>query len=274
MIITNIMTPVAAMAVLGLIFGVGLAYALKIFGIELDPKIFRILSMLPGSNCGACGKAGCAGLAEAIAKGEAAPAACIVSNADARRAIAELLGLDGQDKVKTVAVLLCSGGARAKDKFAYRGIRNCKAASLLFGGHKACTFGCLGLADCVDVCPFKAISMGGDGLPVVDEAKCTACGKCVKTCPKDLFVLQPFKCNYYVKCSSEDPGGVTAKVCSSGCIACMKCEKACPTGAVKVESNLSRIDPAKCQNIGKCFEVCPTKVIVHPVRERRSSLAG
>ena len=110
--------------------------------------------------------------------------------------------------------------------------------------------------------------------PVVDENKCTACGKCVTECPKGLYVLIPAAGAYYVKCSSKDPGGVTAKACSSGCIACLKCEKACPAGAVKVESNLSRIDPAKCQNIGKCFEVCPTKVIVHPVRERRSSLAG
>jgi ferredoxin len=104
--------------------------------------------------------------------------------------------------------------------------------------------------------------MGPDELPIVDEKKCTACGKCVKACPKGLYVLSPVSCKYYVKCSSKDPGGVTAKVCKSGCIGCMKCEKACPAGAAKVESNLARIDPVKCRNIGKCFEVCPTKVIV------------
>ena len=63
--IMRILTPVAAMAVLGLVFGVGLAYALKLFGVEIDPKIFKILSLLPGTNCGACGKPGCAGFAEA-----------------------------------------------------------------------------------------------------------------------------------------------------------------------------------------------------------------
>ena len=257
----RILTPVAAMAVLGLIFGVGLAYALKLFGVELDPKIFKILAFLPGSNCGACGKAGCAGFAEALAKGEAMPAGCAVSNALARKSIAQLLGLEQVELVKTVAVLLCNGGSRAKDKYVYRGIRSCKAATLQFGGQKACTFGCLGLADCVEACPFGAITMDADELPAVDEVKCTACGKCVKTCPKNLFVLNPDACRYYVKCSSKDKGGATAKVCSSGCISCMKCEKACPTGAAKVESNLARITPAKCQNIGKCFEACPTKVI-------------
>jgi electron transport complex protein RnfB len=260
--ISNILIPVAAMACLGLIFGVGLAYALKIFGIEVNPTMFKILSFLPGSNCGACGKAGCAGFAEALMKGEAMPASCAFSNDEARHSIAQLLGLEHASKVKTVATLLCNGGKNARDKFVYNGIKTCKAATLVFGGHKACSFGCLGFGDCADVCPFKAIKMGADGLPVVDPKKCTACGNCVKTCPKNLFVLIDPKCLYYVKCSSKDPGGATMKACKSGCIACLKCQKACPTGAIKVESNLSRIDPKKCKNMGKCFEVCPTKVIV------------
>ena len=257
----NIITPVAAMAVLGLIFGLGLAYALKIFWIEPDPKMFKLLSLLPGSNCGACGKAGCAGFAAALAAGEASPAGCAVSSSEARKAIASLLGLEHYDKIKMVATLLCNGGARAADKYVYQGLRTCMASALVFAGQKACTFGCLGFGDCVDDCPFGAISMGADGLPAVDQAKCTACGKCVKTCPKKLYVLLPSKSVYYVRCSSKDAGGVTAKACKSGCIACLKCEKACPAGDVKVESNLSRIDPGKCQNIGKCSEVCPTKVI-------------
>ena len=71
--IMNLLIPIAAMAVLGLIFGVGLAYALKLFGIEVDPTISMIIAKLPGSNCGACGKAGCSGFAEALKKGEAVP---------------------------------------------------------------------------------------------------------------------------------------------------------------------------------------------------------
>ncbi|MBN2453854.1 MAG: RnfABCDGE type electron transport complex subunit B [Candidatus Omnitrophica bacterium] len=249
------------MAALGLLFGAGLAFALRIFGIKPDPKIFEILSNLPGINCGACGKAGCAAFAEALARGEAVPSGCSVSSAEARKALARILGLETEEKVRMVATVFCNGGARAKDKFAYGGIKSCKAATLLFGGQKVCSFGCLGFGDCVDECPFGAIKMGEDGIPVVDPEKCTACGKCVKICPKNLYKLLPVNIVYYVKCSSKDPGGVTAKACSSGCIACAKCEKVCPTGAIKVESNLAGIDPAKCENIGKCFEVCPTKVI-------------
>jgi RnfABCDGE-type electron transport complex B subunit len=258
---TDILTPVAAMAALGLIFGVGLAYALKLFGIEVDPLMLQILSKLPGANCGACGKAGCAGFAEALRKGEAMPAACVVSNDEARRSIAELLGLSPTTKVKTVAAALCNGGVRAVDKFIYHGIKTCKADSLVFGGHKACFFGCLGWGDCAENCPFGAIKITASGLPEVDEAKCTACGNCVKTCPKGLFELIPVKNSYHVKCKSTDTGAMTAKACKAGCIACRKCEKACPVAAIKVESNLSRIDYAKCQNMGKCAEVCPTGVI-------------
>ena len=258
----RILIPVLAMAGLGLVFGIGLAYALKIFGIDADPAIFKILSFLPGSNCGVCGKAGCAGFAEALKRGEALPAGCAVANEEARKAIAELLGLPHTAKVKTVAAVLCNGGIHAADKYEYRGIRTCSAASLVFGGQKACAFGCVGFGDCAKVCPFGAITMGADELPVVDPDKCTACGNCVRACPKNLYRLLPLSCRYYVKCSSNDPGSVTAKVCDAGCIACMKCEKACPSGAAKVEANLSRIDPGKCQNIGKCFEVCPTKVIL------------
>lgn len=259
--IERLITPVLAMAGLGLIFGVGLAYALKIFSIEVDPAIFMILSKLPGANCGACGKAGCAGFAEALKKGEVLPSSCAVSNEEARKSIAELLGISYDTKVKTIATVLCSGGTNAKDKFAYRGIKTCKAATLVFGGYKACGFGCLGFGDCAAVCPFDAIMMGDDALPAVDPEKCTACGNCVKACPKNLFELVPIEKRYYVKCISKDKGAIVSKVCKRGCIACKKCEKACPISAIKVENNLSRIDYAKCQNIGKCFEVCPTKVI-------------
>ncbi|MCX5668177.1 MAG: RnfABCDGE type electron transport complex subunit B [Candidatus Omnitrophica bacterium] len=260
--IVNLLIPIAAMALLGLIFGVALAYALKLFGIEADPAISLITSALPGSNCGACGKAGCAGFAQALKKGEAMPSGCAVSNEEARISIAKILGIDYNPGVKTIAAVLCNGGTRARNKYVYRGIRNCKAASLVFGGHKACAFGCLEFGDCVDLCPFDAVTIAPDGLPVVDAHKCTACGKCVAVCPKKLFELIPADKLYYVKCSSKDAGAVVAKACSAGCIACRKCEKACPSSAVKVENNLSKIDYGKCQNMGKCFEVCPTKAIV------------
>lgn len=249
------------MAVLGLIFGAGLAYALKIFGIDLDPAVALILAKLPGSNCGACGRAGCAGFAEALKSGEAMPSACAVSSDDARQAIAGILGVDFKPKIKTIATVLCNGGKNAKDKFNYRGIKTCKAASLVFGGQKECAFGCLGFGDCVEACGFGALVMSEQGVPEVKMDRCTSCGKCVKACPKNLIEMLPAERPYYVKCSSKDPGRLVSKVCRSGCIACVKCEKACPNQAIKVKENLSRINYNLCKDAGKCIEACPTKVI-------------
>ena len=65
-------------------------------------------------------------------------------------------------------------------------LSNCRGAALVNGGGKGCSWGCLGLGDCERVCSFKAIHMSAHSLPIVDTAKCTACGDCVDVCPKGL----------------------------------------------------------------------------------------
>jgi formate hydrogenlyase subunit 6/NADH:ubiquinone oxidoreductase subunit I len=99
------------------------------------------------------------------------------------------------------------------------------------------------------------------GLPQVNEDKCTACARCVAICPKKLFSLIAVDKKYYTNCSSLDFGKAVSDVCPVGCIACHKCEKACPVGAIKVINNLAVFDYTKCQNIGECIKVCPTKCI-------------
>ena len=39
----------------------------------------------------------------------------------------------------------------------------------------------------VRICPNGALSQQGYNAPVVDEAKCTMCGKCIRYCPKGVF---------------------------------------------------------------------------------------
>ena len=99
MMMENILIPVGVMAALGLVFGAALALALKIFAVKVDPNMLKILSLLPGVNCGACGSAGCAAFAESLAKGEAVPAACTVSDDRSRKELAKLLGLEDGKKV-------------------------------------------------------------------------------------------------------------------------------------------------------------------------------
>lgn len=258
----NILLPVIILGSLGAIFGIWLTFAQKIFAVEKDPRIEQIFSLLPGANCGVCGKAGCFGLAEALGKGEAECISCPVVDIDIKKKISEIAGIALGEEVKQIATLLCNGGTRCKDRFQYYGPKDCNIANLIFGGHKACDFACIGFGSCVKACPFDAIRMTEDGLLLIDPEKCTACGKCVKICPKNVLVLTPTVNEYHIRCNSKDKGAEVMKACKVGCIACGKCVKACPVSAISISDNLAIIDYTKCTNCGKCIEVCPTKAII------------
>jgi Na+-translocating ferredoxin:NAD+ oxidoreductase RNF subunit RnfB len=273
----EILIPVLALAGLGLIFGVGLAIFSKRFSVNVDPRLEKIHGLLPGTNCGACGGAGCFGFAEGLLNGKMQPGACRVSAEAVKEKIARILGQELERQAEKTAVLHCHGGVRVKDRFVYQGMNDCAAANLLLGGQKDCVFGCLGFGSCVAVCPFGAISMSAEALPVVDAGKCRACNKCVAACPKKLFSLAPVhpRANWlndthflpigagvHVACSSHDPGKETKAACSVGCIACGLCVKACKFSAIGVIDNLAIIDYNKCTSCGECVKVCPMKTIV------------
>lgn len=257
----EILVPVVALGFLGLVFGVGLAIAAKRLAVHTDPRLEKVHGLLPGANCGACGGAGCFGFAEMLISGKAPLSACKVAEDRARELIAGVLGMKAETRLKQVATLHCAGGTKVKDRFDYRGIKDCVAANLVMGGQKGCVFGCLGFGTCELVCPFGAIKMSGEGLPVVDKDKCKACNKCVEACPKQLFTLVDLTQNVYVACRSRDTGKDTRAVCVVGCIACRKCEQVCPSDAIHVMDNLAVIDYSKCTSCAECVKVCPAKTI-------------
>ena len=257
----EILIPIITLGVLGAIFGAGLAIASKKLAVQVDPRLEKIHGLLPGSNCGVCGGAGCFGFAENLLSGKMPVDACRVSEEAVKEQIAKLLGRKLEKKTKKVAVLHCNGGIRVKDRYVYDGIRDCVAANLVLGGQKECVFGCLGFDSCAGVCPFDAIKMTKEGLPVVDKDKCKACNKCVAICPKKLFSLIALAQPVYVACSSHDSGKDTKAVCAVGCIACRLCEKACKFDAIHVIDNLAVIDYHKCTSCGDCVKVCPAKTI-------------
>ncbi len=257
----DILIPILTLGFLGLAFGVGLAIASRKLAVKIDPRLEQIHGLLPGSNCGACGGAGCFGFAEGLLSGKFLPDACRVAGEETKEQIAKILGESLEKRVRKIATLYCAGGRRVRNRFIYKGIDDCVAAHLVLGGPKNCVWGCLGFGTCVKVCPFGALKMSDEELPVVDPKKCKACNKCVLICPNKLFALVPVTSKVYVACSSHDSGKDTKAVCSVGCIACKLCEKACPADAIHVIDNLAVIDYNKCTSCGECIKVCPMKTI-------------
>jgi len=261
-VVESVGDPAVVLGAMGLILGLGLAFAAKKLSVPKDPIVEKINGILPGANCGGCGFPGCVQFAEAVARGDAPPNGCVAASAEINRQIAEAVGGEVSESVKMVALVHCNGGHSAKDGFQYHGPADCVSASMVMGGQKTCSYGCLGFGDCVEVCPFDAIRMGENGVPVVDPDACTGCARCVEVCPKRIIELWPVNREVVVACSSLDKGGVARKACSVACIGCRKCEKACPVEAITVDDNLAVIDSDKCINCGLCASECPTGAIL------------
>ena len=258
---TPILTAIICFIVLGGALGIALSFAGKFLSVEEDPRIAEIVASLPNANCGGCGKAGCAALAEAIVKGEASPSQCAVLDEDGFKKILGIMGIEEEQKEKLCAQVMCSGNLDvAKKKYIYEGVHDCVAASRLAGGDKLCPNGCMGLGTCVAHCKFDAIHVV-NGCAIVDRDKCTGCGACANSCPKNLIKLIPYSANYAVLCTCTESGAITRKACDAGCIGCKICEKTCEKGAVKVEKGLAKIDYSLCTRCGKCMEACPRKII-------------
>jgi ferredoxin len=192
---------------------------------------------------------------------------CPVGGAECMKSMASYLGKVAPEKEPTVATVRCGGvcGKRPRTN-EYNGTKSCVIASSFYVGETACAYGCLGYGDCVEACAFDAIKVNPEtGIAEVDADKCTACGACVKACPKGIIELRkkwPKNRAVYVSCVSKDKGAVTMKACKAGCIGCGKCAKVCAFGAITVENGVAYIDSQKCKLCRKCVNECPTGAIV------------
>ncbi|MFO1051656.1 MAG: RnfABCDGE type electron transport complex subunit B [Planctomycetota bacterium] len=240
---SSIATAAMIMGGLGLLLGAVLAIADRFLAVQEDPRLEQLETMLPGTNCGACGEPGCRGFAEALIQGRKPPSRCSVSSPAGVEAIASFLGVAAGERVVRVARLHCAGGlAQARQIAEYQGHASCRAAAVVAGGGKGCSWGCLGLADCEVACTFDAIQMSRNGLPVVDVAKCTACGDCVVACPRDLFEILPLSQPLLVQCRVPLAGEQARALCSVACDACGRCVQDAPTGLIRMVGNLPVVD--------------------------------
>jgi electron transport complex protein RnfB len=208
-----------------------------------------------------------------MAGGRARIDACVPGGAKTAHGIADVLGESASIKEDVRAVVHCNGGVtRARRTVRYEGIEDCRAALLVSNGYQSCqpcVEGCLGLGTCVRACPFGALSIGREGVAVVDRSKCNGCGLCVRACPRGLISLVPESHKIYLACSSHGRGEEVTAVCSAGCTACGECVAVTPSGAVTMRDNLPRLDyGTPGENFLAAASRCPSKCFVDLVRVR------
>ena len=132
-----------------------------------DARVERLDRLLPQTQCGQCGFAGCRPYAEAMAAGEAGPDRCPPGGDAGARALATLMGVPprpydrslGEHRPPEVALVVEAD--------------------------------CIGCTKCIQACPVDAIVGGSKRMHVVLEPLCTGCRLCVPACPVDCIVMVP-----------------------------------------------------------------------------------
>lgn len=251
--------------------GIGLACAIIIYVVNVVvprkvqglEKTEEIAGILPGSDCGACGSPGCFAYAQELTKDAniitKSPCTVVLQDTEGLERLENALGLTLDASVMSKKALIhCNGNSEAI--YNYSGVGTCKGAAQLLSGYKKCPYACLGLEDCLEVCPQDAISIKPENeMAVIDPEKCTGCGLCIAECPLNLIELVPagikiaFLCNYTP--IRNIPG---RKKCDAGCIHCRKCYKSCEDGAIvwNKERAIPEFDIEKCTRCGKCIAAC------------------
>lgn len=263
-----LLATIITLSSVGLLAAIILYFVAQRFKVYEDPRINLVEEALPAANCGGCGYTGCRNFAEAMINAESLDDFyCPVGGNDTMVIVANLLGYDASDKEAEVAVVRCSGTPEHRPRTTmYDGAPTCVISHTLYIGESGCSYGCLGLGDCVVSCDFDAIYMNeSTGLPEIIDEKCTACGACVKACPRMIIELRKRHKKdrkIYVSCINEEKGSVARKSCEVVCIGCGKCVKVCTYDAITMENNLAFIDSYKCKLCRKCAPECPTYSIL------------
>lgn len=266
-----IITSLAILGSIALLAAVVLYVCSRRFAVKEDSRIAEVAALLPQANCGGCGFPGCAGMAAAMVKaadgGSIEGLSCPVADRSSMDSIASLLGMKATESKPMIATLMCRGECALRPRVVeYDGLHTCHAMHACGSGDTACSYGCLGAGDCEASCSFGGITINPDTrLPEVSPSLCTACGSCVKACPRNILQIVPRgnkSRRIYVACSNRDRGAAVVKACGVSCIGCGKCVRECKFDAITVTDNVAHIDPDKCRLCRKCEKACPRHAIV------------
>lgn len=125
-----------------------------------------IKALLPQTQCGECGYAGCEPYAVALAQGSAPIDRCPPGGVETVKALGALLGIDPKP-------WLAAAKANTRPP-AQAVIRESE---------------CIGCTKCIQACPVDAIFGSAKNMHVVIRHECTGCGLCIAPCPVDCIDL-------------------------------------------------------------------------------------
>lgn len=154
---------------------------------EMSLSADEIDALLPQTQCGECGFAGCRPYAEAMAKGQA-PDGCPPGGVETLHALANLLKIDAKPFEATV-----------KAKTRPPAVANIREED------------CIGCTKCIDACPVDAIIGSGKLMHAVIVPECTGCGLCVDPCPVDCIDLLPLEAPRFDKLKAKQRFQARAK---------------------------------------------------------------
>ncbi len=162
-------TAILTVALMSALFGIVLGYSAIRFRVEGDPIADQIDAMLPQTQCGQCGYAGCRPYAEALANGEAEIILGPPGGVSGMIALAELLGRD--------PVPLADEAAAEKPK----------SVAYIVEAE------CIGCTLCIQACPVDAIMGAAKQMHSVITDECTGCELCLPPCPVECIHMQPIE---------------------------------------------------------------------------------
>ncbi len=235
LIAAGLLLPVLALAACAVL-------ALAARHLRTEPRLLadQINALLPQTQCGQCGHAGCKPYAEFIAGGGAINR-CPPGGATTIARLATLLGVERQP-------LDATHGTEGKRKVAH--IREAE---------------CIGCTKCIQACPVDAILGSARHMHTVIVSECTGCDLCVEPCPVDCIDMIP------VTADCEPAPPVRDEVTTArACKRCGLCNDACPVKLLPQQlywharasdtDGMQALRLPDCIECGACDWACPSHI--------------